>query len=214
MSEIIDAIKTGDASRVAQLLDGDPSLLREKEGNTSAILLAVYYRHPEVAKLFVDRGAALTFGEAIALGDAGRVDELLQRDPSLISSFTDDGFPPAGLAIFFRHPEIARSLIERGADVNAASRNAQKVAPVHAAASVGDCESMRLLLERGADPNTRQQDGFLAIHATAMHGDRALIELLVAHGADVHATAADGKTAADFAAAGGHAELAAWLREQ
>jgi ankyrin repeat protein len=88
------------------------------------------------------------------------------------------------------------------------------VAPVHAAASVGDRESMRLLLERGADPNARQQDGFLPIHAVAMHGDRALIELLLAHGADVHATAGDGKTAADFAAAAGHAELAAWLREQ
>jgi ankyrin repeat protein len=214
MSEIIDAIKAGDASRVAQLLDDDPSLLSARAGDTSAILLAVYMGKRDIAKLFVDRGAALNFGEAIALGDANRVDELLQRDPSLISSFTDDGFPPAGLAIFFRHPELARSLIERGADVNASSRNAQKVAPVHAAASVGDRESMRLLLERGADPNARQQDGFLPIHAAAMHGDRAMIELLLAHGADVHATSGDGKTAADFAATGGHAELAAWLRAQ
>ena len=212
--EIIEAIRKGDAATVAALLDDDPSLLRASAGPVSAVMLAVYYGHREIAQLFIDRGAELSFGEAVALGDAERVRALLEREPSLLHDFTPDGFPPAGLAIFFRHPELARELIERGADVSAAARNAQRVAPVHAAASVGDTASMRLLLDRGADPNARQQLGFVPLHAAAANGDRAMAEVLLAHGADPELKTDDGKTPADFADERGHAEFAEWLRRQ
>ncbi len=212
--EIFEAIRKGDAAAVAALLDEDRSLLRASDGPVSAILLSVYYGRRDLAQLFLDRGAETSFGEAVALGDTQRVRTLLEGQPSLLHDFTPDGFPPAGLAIFFRHPELARELIERGADVHAASQNAQRVAPVHAAASVGDTASMRLLLEHGADPNARQHMGYVPLHATAANGDRATTELLVARGADPHAKTDDGKTPADLAAARGHEELAGWLRRQ
>src|SRR5205814_1523496 len=154
------------------------SLLQATAGPVSAILLAVYHGRHDIAQLFLDRGAELTFGEAVALGDTQRVHALLAGQPSLLHDYTPDGFPPAGLAIFFRHPELARDLIERGADVSAASRNAQRVAPIHAAASVADTASTRLLLERGADPNARQHLGYAPLHAAAANGDRATTELL------------------------------------
>src|SRR5260370_31178877 len=118
---------------------------------------------------------------------------MLADNPSLLHAFTPDGFLPAGLAIFFRHPDLARELIERGADVSAAARNAQRVAPVHAAASVGDSASMRLLLERGADPNARQHMGYAPLHAAAANGDRPTTEVLLAHGAHPHAKTDDGR---------------------
>lgn len=209
--ELIDAIRTGDAARVAALLDADRSLLSARAGNVSAILFAVYVQHPEIARLFVERGAELDFGEACALGDERRAIELLDRDPSLLERRSADGFPPVGYAIFFRHPSLARALIERGADVSAAAENAQRVAPVHAAASVGDVGTMRLLLDRGADANARQQNGFTPIHAAAGNGDLAMAKLLVERGADRHARTDDGKTAADIAAEHGRGELLAWL---
>jgi ankyrin repeat protein len=212
--ELTEAIRKGDAATVAALLDEDRTLLRADAGPLSAILLAVYHGRRDIAQLFVDRGAELTFGEAVALGDTKRAHALLAAEPSLLHDLTPDGFPPAGLAIFFRHPELARDLIERGADVNAAARNAQRVAPVHAAASVGDTASMRLLLERGVDPNARQHMGYAPLHASAANGDRATIEVLLAHGADPHAKTDDGRTPADMATERGHGELAAWLRGQ
>lgn len=212
--ELIDAIRRGDAAAVAALLDRDPSLLTATAGPTPAILLAVYHGRRDIAQLFVDCGAELTFGEAIALGDRERVLALLASDPGKLHEYTPDGFPPAGLAIFFRHPELAHELIERGADVSAVARNAQRVAPVHAAASVGDAATMRLLLEKGADPNLRQQMGYAPLHATAANGDRATTEVLLAHGADANARNDDGKTPADLADERGHGELAEWLRRQ
>ncbi|HJT17623.1 MAG TPA: ankyrin repeat domain-containing protein, partial [Thermoanaerobaculia bacterium] len=117
------------------------------------------------------------------------------------------------LAIFFRHPELARDLIERGADVNAAANNPQAVAPVHAAAAVRDHATMKLLLERGANPNARQQQGFTAFHAAASHGDILMAKLLVAHGADAHAKTDDGRTALDIAEKNGQQGFAKWFRE-
>jgi ankyrin repeat protein len=215
LDELIHAIQQGDAARAAQILDSDPSLLSARAANgVSAILLAVYYQHPEIARLFVERGAALTFAEACAVGDEARALELLSRDPALLEQRSDDGFPPLGYAIFFRHPPLARTLIERGADVSAVAENAQRIAPVHAAASVGDVETMRLLLDRGADPNARQHGGFTPIHAAAGNGDVAMAELLLQRGADRAARTDDGKDAAALAAERGRAEFVAWLNGQ
>jgi ankyrin repeat protein len=210
--ELITAVRTGDAAAVSALLDEDRGLLRAKSGDVSAILLALYHGKSEIARLFVDRGAELTLPEACATGDATRVRALLDADRSLVNTFSDDGFPLLGLAIFFRQPEIAHDLIERGADVNAAARNGQRVAPVHSAAAVGDRAMMRVLLERGANPNARQDRGFVALHSAAMHGDEEMARSLVEHGADPNIASDDGKTAAMFAEEKGHQALAGWLR--
>ncbi len=210
--ELTKAIQQGEAKNVAALLDEDRSLLQAKSGNTSAILLAVYHGHPEIAQLFVDRGAELTFAEACAVGDRGRALQLLKKDPSLLQSYSEDGFPAAGLAIFFRHPELARELIERGADVNAQARNPQRVGAVHAAVTVGDRATMELLLERGANPNARQEQGFTALHGAAAHGDIEMAKLLIAHGGDPRARTDDGKSAADVAEKHSQPAFAEWFR--
>jgi ankyrin repeat protein len=115
------------------------------------------------------------------------VRELVDADPSLANAWADDGFQPLGLASFFGQPETARVLVERGADVNSASRNQMKVMPLHSAAAAQDpqvrYEIAELLLEAGADPNARQQDDYTPLMAADQHGDARLRELLVRHGA-------------------------------
>ena len=210
--ELIQGIQKGETAKVAALLDGDRSLLQAKSGNVTAILLALYHGHPEIAQLFVQRGAEPSFPEACALGDRKRALDLLKRDPSLLQSYSEDGFPALGLAVFFRHPDLARELIERGADVNAAARNPQRVAPVHSAATVQDHATMRLLLERGADPNARQQLGFTPFHSAASRGDIEMAKLLVEHGADPHARTDDDKDAISIAQKYGKPAFAEWFQ--
>jgi ankyrin repeat protein len=210
--ELIEAIQKGDAARVSALIDEDRALPNAKSGNITAVLLALYHGYPEIAQLLVKRGARVSFPEAIALGDAGAL-KLLDRDPSLMNSFSEDGFPAMGLAVFFRHPELARALIERGADVDAAAKNPQRVAAVHAAATVRDHETMRLLLERGADPNARQQMGFTPFHSAASRGDVTMAKLLMEFGADPRARTEEGRNAIDIAEKYGQPAFAAWFRE-
>jgi ankyrin repeat protein len=206
-NDLFEAIRTNDAAAVAALLDGDRSLIGARQNGVTPILFAVYNGHAELARLFLDRGAVLTFGEACALGDASLALRMLDGDPALLDAYSEDGFPSLGLAIFFRQPELTRTLIERGADVNAAARNAFRVAPVHAAAAVRDAATMTLLLGRGADANARQQLGYTALHTAAQHGDENIIDLLLAHGADPRAAGDDGKTPSDLAAAHGHVAI-------
>jgi uncharacterized protein len=152
----------------------------------SDVLQAVYRGDRDEAERLA-RGRELDVFEASALGRTERVRELVDADPSLANAWADDGFQPLGLASFFGQPETARVLVERGADVNSASRNRMKVMPLHSAAAAQDpqvrYEIAELLLEAGADPNARQQDDYTPLMAADQHGDARLRELLVRHGA-------------------------------
>jgi ankyrin repeat protein len=108
MSELMDAIQQGDRSRVISLLDGDPALLRSQEGPLTPLLQAIYHGENDLARLFVERGAPVSFAEACALGDLALVQRRLESDPDALNRRTADGHAPLGLSIFFRHPEVAR----------------------------------------------------------------------------------------------------------
>lgn len=214
MSEFLDAVKSGDLVRIGQLLDVDATLLGESENGVSAVLLALYHGKPEAAGLLIERGAPLSFHEACAAGVNDRAMKMLAGDPSLRDQFSKDGYPPLGLAIFFGNRDLARVLIDRGADVNASSNNAQHVAPLHAAAAVCDHEIMRLLLDRGADPNARQQNDFTPLHTAASRGDVEMAKLLLAHGANRDARTAEETGVADIARQRGKSEFAEWWEKQ
>ena len=115
-----DAIKKGNAADVSRLLDGNPALARAKQGGTSALLTAVYYRQPAVTRILLDRGAAPDVFEASAVGGVERLRALLAEDPACANEVAPDGFTPLGLASFFGHPAAARLLLASGADDQAA----------------------------------------------------------------------------------------------
>jgi ankyrin repeat protein len=96
--------------------------------------------------------------------------------------------------------------------VTAAAKNPQRVAPVHSAVSVRDYETMKLLLQRHADPNARQESGFTALHSAAAHGDIEMAKLLLEFGADSKALTDDGKDAAAIAEKYNQPAFAEWFR--
>ena len=212
MSELFEAIKRGDSGAVGQILTRDPSQASARENNVSAILTSIYYGKADITRLLIDRGASIDFHDACALGDADRVKTMLDADASLLNRKSADGFPPLGLAIFFRHPALAKLFIERGADVNAVAENAQRVAPVHAAAAVCDRDTMKMLLARGADANARQQMEVTPLHGAASRGDIEMAKLIIEHGGDPSAKMSDGTSIADTAIKYGHSAFAEWLR--
>jgi ankyrin repeat protein len=213
VDEVIRAIKAGDDQQVAELVAANLSHARARDENgVSALLLALYYgRGAAVAAL---RAAVpdLDVFEAAALGESGRLLELLDGDPELVNRYSPDGFTPLQLASFFGRPDAAALLLDRGAESNAVAKNAMRVTALHSAAAARETGIVRLLLDNGADPNARQEGGYTALHAAAQHGDRELAELLVGHGANPSLVNDAGETPADTAAARGHVELAERLR--
>ena len=153
----------------------------------SELLQAVYRGDQARVDELLSGDPELDVFEASAVGRVDQLQELLDGDPSLANAWAEDGFQPLGLASFFGHVEAARLLVERGADVNSASRNDMKVAPLHSAAAEKDPETRyelaTVLLEHGADPNARQQDDFTPLMAADQSADERLRALLVEHGA-------------------------------
>ena len=73
--------------------------------------------------------------------------------------------------------------------------------PLHSAAAGGHAAIAALLLERGADPDARQQGGFVPLHSAAARGDEVTARLLLDHGATRDARSDDGRRPIDLAAA-------------
>jgi uncharacterized protein len=153
----------------------------------SELLQAIYRGDQARVDELLAANPKLDVFEAAVVGRTDRLRELLDEDPDLANAWAGDGFQALGLASFFGHVEAARLLVERGAEVNSASRNDMKVMPLHSAAATGDpdtrYELAKLLLEHGADPNARQQDDYTPLMAADQHGDERLRKLLVDHGA-------------------------------
>jgi ankyrin repeat protein len=130
----------------------------------------------DVARLLVSRGATYDLTVASALGDFDRVRHILDSDPSRIRETRPCGRRPLSAAVHFGHDDIARLLLERGADPTWDEPGAPHGTSLHAAASRGDVAMVRLLLEHGADPNEDVDSTASATVFAATPEIRALIE--------------------------------------
>jgi len=206
--EFMDAVMKGDSKIVSAMLAEEPGLAASKTPQgLSAVLLAAYYAHPEIARLLAAARPDPDVFEAAVTGMTGRLKILVAADPLLANAVSVDGFQPLGLACFFGHFEAAHFLLEHGAQVNSPSKNAQMVMPLHSAAASRSLEIARLLLEHSADPNARQADDYTPLQEAAANGQLELVVLLLDHGADPNAVQKQGQTAVSLARKGGHQNI-------
>ena len=80
---------------------------------------------------------------------------------------------------------MIKLLIERGADVNAKSKDGNTA--LITATSYGRIENVKLLIDKGADINAKSKNGGTALIWAAKMGRTEIIKLLLEKGADVSA---------------------------
>jgi ankyrin repeat protein len=205
---LIQAVRDGHAGEVQRLVDSDLALARTRDvSGVSAILLALYHGHPEIAQWLAARRDLDVF-EASAMGDTGRVEGLLSEDPSLAHASSPDGFTAFALAGFFGRLQVVRVLLSRGADVNAVGGNAARYTALTGAVAAGHADVVRELLQNGADPGHRYGPGFTPLHEAAANGHAEMVGMLLEAGASATARTDEGKTPLDLAREKGHAGIA------
>ncbi len=207
-----EKVKKGDLTAVRAALAENPALLdATNEAGQSSFLLANYYRQAEVAEYLLGLHPKLSVFERCVAGQTEAVLEEIDRAPTLLETHSSDGWTPLHLAAFFGHPELAKGLLNRGAEIDSRSTNAMQNTPLHAAAAGNKLALVKLLLENGADVNARQHGGWTALHSAAQSGNRELAEILLAHGAEVSVRADNNQLPLDLALLHARGEMAALL---
>ena len=131
------------------------------------------------ARLLLARGATYDLTIAAALGDFDRVKAILHEDPSRIREARPNGRRPLTTAVEFRRDDIARFLLEQGANPTWQELNAERGGALHAASWAGNRELVELLLAHGADPNGHSDSAGNAVYVARTSEIRALLQ---AHG--------------------------------
>ena len=95
--------------------------------------------------------------------------------------------------VYAKTPQVAKALLEAGADPDQVSKWGN--AALHVAAANGKTAYAKVLLAHGAKVDVRDKEGQTPLMKGAWHGKTEFVKLLLAYGADVNATDPDGKTA-------------------
>ncbi len=108
------------------------------------------------------------------------------------------------------HIEVAKYLLQNGADIN--SKKLNGLSPLHVAAYCGENEIVNALLAEGADVDAKARDNITPLHVAASMGHTDTVELLINSGAEVFSKSSkDGSTPEDFANREGHQDVSDFL---
>jgi uncharacterized protein len=211
--EFLESIQKGDISRITQLLETNPALANSKSKNgVSVILVALYHGHRNIAEAIATKKTELDIFEASTLGKLDQLKSLVDRNPSLASAYSPDGFAIVALAAYLGQKETTEYLIGKGADVNAVARNTTGFTALTGAVTNNHTEIVKLLVKRGAQVNYRYEGGFSPLMGAAENGNIELVNFLLENGADPDARTKDGKTPMSFAKERNHGEVVQTLK--
>ena len=210
-----EAIRAGDIATVTSLVGADGSLASARDNlGVSGVLTAVYTGRGEIRDFLIANGAVLELPEAAAVGNLGRVRELIEENQALATALSADGFPVVALAAFLGQLEVVQYLAAHGADINAAATNGSGYNALTGAVTSGHVAVVQWLLEHGANANYRYSAGYSPLLTAAANGRLDIAKLLLDHGADPHATTNDGKSPLSLARERNHPEVTALFQAQ
>jgi ankyrin repeat protein len=193
---------------------------------------AVFYKRPDVANYLQSRGTQIDIFRAAFLGDIGHVSRELAANQGLIHAEDPHDtiyyVPLLAFAVAGGKIEMLEFLLDRGAVVEPYSAELVGLAAKdrridildllvkhHAqVAAAGfntyDFEILRYLLDHGASPTQKHENGFPPL-VYLCRGDKGehpeKIKLLLEHHAAVNALGPKGRTALHYAAAAGFLEV-------
>jgi ankyrin repeat protein len=155
--------------------------------------------HDDYAKILLDAGAEPDVCAAAVYGLHDQLEQILKSDPGTANDLAS-GNSPLGWAVFGRQPKSATILFEHGAVADRPPFDAFVWGP---ASGVALTVVPPVLLEHGANPNWRDEEGNTPLHrviASRMVLNPAnFIQILLDFGADATFRNNEGRTPLDVA---------------
>ena len=206
---------------------------QNNEGSTP-LFLALKNGRLNTAQLLLDHGADVRVCDncrqtplhlAVASGHVETAQTLLDHNAE-VNSPDNLGVTPLLSALQNGSPDIARLLLDRGADVTARSfgpttdddsqfiwrvslrkKKKDHGTPLHFAAAKGYLDIAQILLDRNADVNSRDDEGYTPLLHALLKRKYDVAQLLLNRGADAQVRDKSGKTPLHLAATDGHLEV-------
>lgn len=215
-NNMIDSLKTyikdNEVDKIVNLISNNPEVLDETDENGTSGLFLMAYSGIETAFNEAKKlKKSFTYPETIICGRIDDVTDSLKDDESYANQYSNDGFTPLSLAAFFNQTEIAKLLLEYGADPNLHATNPSKVNALHSAVAKENYELCKILIEYGVNVNAPQMQNVTALHSAVHRGNLKLVKLLVENGAKVNEEMNNGETALSIAIKEEHIDVKIYL---
>ena len=214
---LYNAVTEDDAELVTELLAlGSDSGAPIGELHRTALHQAAHLNHTSCLTILLRHGASLSAEDsegdtplhlAAWAGHVEALSALLAHGADVDWLSGRDGYSPLWCAISAYNIDAARLLLKHGARVSLRSASGGGLMPLHQAAVTGQSAMCELLLDRGAQVDSLDEESNTPLHYAAASGSAASVKILLRSGADVTASQKQGLSAAHWAAHKGHIEV-------
>lgn len=161
ITALMYAAREGDISIIDLLLDAKANVNERNSGGSTALMWAVTGDKEDVVRLLLDRGAdAEAINEAFISAAAGG------------------------------HLGMLEILLDRGVDAKKVGSEALMRTANSRVVGVSDkqlSDAVRFLIEFGADPNVKYEDGWTALLHASKNGDASIVQMLLDAGVNINA---------------------------
>ncbi len=186
--DLFDAIRRNDLAVLKTGLKKGADLNARDRRGATPLMHAAAFGSLDAMKLLIAAGADVNASNSFdatalvwAAGDPAKVRLLLDRGATANAVTKQRRTPLSAAAAYDSSAEVVRLLLAKGADSRAGDGAAALLA-----ANARDPESLRLLLEKGAEHTVKDQFSFNPLLNAVSANNLAAVKLLLAAGADVN----------------------------
>lgn len=212
-ADYLRAASIGDTEMLGHFLTAGMDVDTRGPDGGSALLVASERGHEDAVRLLLDAGADIDIRSrdgwtplmTAAFNNRVPVVSLLLARGADPTKKDNSGWTALMQAVYKGHTQVAREIVsqtDEGLD-----------RALLVAALMGHAEVARVLIDAGADKDSRTEENETPLMMAAQKGRLETVEMLLEAGVDTNLTNNVGDTAADLAMERGHAEIAALIQE-